>query len=911
MEHVGIPDLDEILDDAVVEPYPWHKSLKEIAHEPFVVLHTSGSTGQPKMVEVNHGLVATIDAQQDLPNVDGRCITARLWKDTTLYGAMPLFHSAGFNVLAFSIFQGTQVILGPSDQPPSVSTVEHILDSNFANNGLIPPSLLAEVAKEPVVLEKLSRWNSVAFGGGPLAEDAAKAIWKYTQILPLLGSTETFNIPELVPQSEDELVYHAFHPSLGLDFPEVSEGLCELIFVRKAEAEKHQGAFCTFPDLKEYRMKDLYERHPTKEGLWKYRGRVDDVIVLSNGEKLNPCEAEKIVAAHDEVQSALIVGTGREQPLLVVEPKRRVSVDLPLEIADELQRVNSVLPAFGQIHPTHVCMVEPDTFLRSAKGEVRRKPTVDTLLSHIEQTYETAENSASTHADLDFTTEGSLVSTLSEAISLQILSGKALEAKDNIFSFGIDSLDVLRITRMIKSSMQAQELPGVCSISPKIIYNRRTPAEIAKHLLNIGDHQTDQPERSQEEMQALLDLYLRKIPSSKEMGSSRALPAKQVFLLTGSTGSLGSYLLDSLLRHYPESSIICLNRKGGNATRQIKIQQSRGLSTDLSRVNFVGCDIAQESFGLDHKTYQSLLATTHIIHNAWPVNWNLPLPAFEEQLQACCRLIDLANNSTHDTSVTFLSSIGAGNHWAQEGHEGPVPEAKLDHFDIAEPTGYAQSKLLAEHLFSAASERLGLPVQICRLGQIAGPVNSIDGMWNPQEWFPSILMSSKRMGIMPDDLASMNRIDWIPVDILADILVDIVSGALLNHPENSMVQPHKDSSSSSPLTFMHFVNPNTTNWQDLSPSVARLLGSEMKLVSLKEWIETLSRDTEFDDSNTKDELPAAKLVDFLQGLASGSVSRAEFAVDEASQASEKLHSLQSVSSKWLEQWWQQWSVMLK
>lgn len=50
------------------------------------------------------------------------------------------------------------------------------------------------------------------------------------------------------------------------------QGLYELVFVRKPESAKHQGAFCTFPDAENYAMKDLYEKHPTKPDLWRHRG---------------------------------------------------------------------------------------------------------------------------------------------------------------------------------------------------------------------------------------------------------------------------------------------------------------------------------------------------------------------------------------------------------------------------------------------------------------------------------------------------------------------------------------------------------------------------------------------------------------------------------------------------------------
>lgn len=963
MEHVEVPELEDLLNEDAVEKYPWNRSLAEVAHEPFVVLHTSGSTGQPKRVDVTHGLVATIDSQQDLPDVSGRCITSRMWKDVSLYGAMPLFHSAGFNVLAFSIYQGTELILGPSDQPPSVSTVEHVLESNFATNGLIPPSLLAEIANEETVLPKLSCWRSVAFGGGPLDEQAAKLIWKYTQILPLLGSTETFNIPELAPQSEDELAYHYFHPSLGIDFQPVSDNLHELVFVRDQKVAKHQGAFHTFRNLKEYRMKDLYESHPTKPGLWKYRGRLDDVIVLSNGEKLNPCEAEKVISAHGEIQSALIVGTGREQPLLLVEPKRRGSVDDLEELAEELRIANSKLPAHGQIHSSHVCIVEPESFLRSSKGEVRRGPTVDTLQGYIEQKYEVAETSTTPHSNLDFSTTQGLASSLTHAISSQILSGEPLEPTDNIFQYGVDSLHVLRLTRMIKADMQAQQVEGLSKVTPKTIYNQRTPAKIAQYLK--GGAGQDDLANTQHEMQQMLESHLKNLP--KERASS----ASQTYLITGSTGSLGSYLLDALLQRRPTANIICLNRPGGNSSKQEKMQRSRGLGTDFPRVQFLEGNISEERFGLDEDSYRELEQTTHIIHNAWPVNWNLPLAAFEDQLKACRLLIALAHSANHDMSIIFLSSIGAANRWTDAGFNGPVPEAKLDQFVVAEPTGYAQSKLLAEHIFCAANERLKVPVTICRLGQIAGPVTSFSGMWSPQEWFPSIILTSKKMRKLPKSLASMDRVDWIPVDILADILVDVIDspaeheqlssdkslpdGVQLaqqidslsfpgsfpddvngdSHPisegssesnDSDMYSPSDTPISSytplsstrrsleispkqqSPAAFVHLVNPHSLNWQDLAPSVAKLLGDEVQLVSFQQWMSELSARTESSEDGGDEDLPAAKLLDFLNEMSEGGDMRPMFSVEKSWDMSRGLRSLPPVSGEWMERWCYQWAA---
>ena len=36
-----------------------------------------------------------------------------------------------------------------------------------------------------------------------------------------------------------------------------------------------------------YASGDLFMKHPTEEGLWKYHGRVEDQIQLASGEEVN------------------------------------------------------------------------------------------------------------------------------------------------------------------------------------------------------------------------------------------------------------------------------------------------------------------------------------------------------------------------------------------------------------------------------------------------------------------------------------------------------------------------------------------------------------------------------------------------------------------------------------------------
>ena len=54
MVHVIVPELERWLDARTVDSYPYAKTFEQARYEPFVVVHTSGSTG--KQIPVIKGL---------------------------------------------------------------------------------------------------------------------------------------------------------------------------------------------------------------------------------------------------------------------------------------------------------------------------------------------------------------------------------------------------------------------------------------------------------------------------------------------------------------------------------------------------------------------------------------------------------------------------------------------------------------------------------------------------------------------------------------------------------------------------------------------------------------------------------------------------------------------------------------
>ncbi|KAL9070425.1 MAG: hypothetical protein Q9161_004849 [Pseudevernia consocians] len=142
-----------------------------------------------------------------------------------------------------------------------------------------------------------------------------------TSVFCLMGSTETMLLPTEVADRKN-WQYFGFSPCMGGEFRHLWDDLYELFIVRNSEFEASQSVFYTFPNLQERNTKDLYSKHPEKPGLWRYRGRSDDLIVFSTGEKVNPMGMEEVIGSHTDVSAALLVGQGRRRSSLLIEAKK-------------------------------------------------------------------------------------------------------------------------------------------------------------------------------------------------------------------------------------------------------------------------------------------------------------------------------------------------------------------------------------------------------------------------------------------------------------------------------------------------------------------------------------------------------------------------------------------------------------
>jgi amino acid adenylation domain-containing protein/thioester reductase-like protein len=251
--------------------------------------------------------------------------------------------------------------------------------------------------------------------------------------------------------------------------------------------------------------------------------------------------------------------------------------------------------------------------------------------------------------------------------------------------------------------------------------------------------------------------------------------ARRIFL-TGATGFLGAFLLDSLLSR-TEATLYCLvrPRENGDLMAQIRANlEGYGLwrPDRARRIVPVAGDLEAPLLGLVEGEFDALAREVDVvIHPAARVNLAYPYEALKganvdgtrEVLRLACR-----HKAKHLHYVSTNGIFPAGGHRCEE-------DADLDGLAGARRDGYGQTKWVAEKLVRQAAER-GLPVSVYRPGNISG--HSISGISNPRDFLGAVIAESLRIGAAPE--VEGWRVEMTPVDF--------VSGAichLANEPDAS------------------------------------------------------------------------------------------------------------------------------
>ena len=429
---------------------------------------------------------------------------------------------------------------------------------------------------------------------------------------------------------------------------------------------------------------------------------------------------------------------------------RQVLLD---SVFETIQRANMTVQSFARIHKDYILFSKADKpFARTDKGTVKRQMTWKLYEAEIKDFYNMLQNEdhSNTRAHIDFSSLASIHSSVRD-LFLASLPGDVLVGDDeNLINVGVDSLLAAGAARALRSAAELQGIDAKRKIKLNVplFYANPTIASFSEAVyLNTNDVEVNgfahgkQTRSLPEHMRELRAKYSRDLPASVQHQPDKgsATTGGRKIFMTGTTGYLGSYLLNDLLDNPNVSHVYCANRAAdGGKAQQADAAADRGLQTvkEGTTVEYLQVDLAKARFGLESWRYNNLLENvTDIVHLAWPVNLNYGLDVFEPQLAGVRSLIDFCCASGKTVNFMFASTIAMVHHLADLQ---PVPEIMTERLPEKE-LAYSASKLVAELVVKDAFEQSGINASICRLGQICGPVNRGEkGMWALEQWVPTV-----------------------------------------------------------------------------------------------------------------------------------------------------------------------------
>ncbi|KAI0905314.1 hypothetical protein F4823DRAFT_632972 [Ustulina deusta] len=828
-----------------------------------LILHSSGTTGLPKPIPHPQRFLLSFAACHDFSpggDVSGLSVST-----------LPLYHGFGLVSPLLALGIGKPCCFPASASLPTAESTIELLSETRARSLLTVPSILEDALRHlsDNELDVLRDLEFVVIGGGAInAGVAASLAGRGVKLLNHFGATEVGPLaPIAVPDAGYDWRYVRLRRDLEYELVPIADGSGH----GSSDIDLWQLNVRTIGHNSVFSLADKLKRRPGEDRDVQLLGRSDDLIVLATGEKVMPQILERSLGQVVGVQAALAFGEGQFEIGVLIEPSQQLLPDddqdtqrenLMDSIWAKILIVNPTLDSHARIlDRAAVCILAPGNRLpRTDKGSLTRAEAYRQFDPEIRAIY--ASLSSLLEADdegieLDVT---NLEPTLLRLVQEYLPQAQTKSIDDDLFELGLDSLRASRLQRRISAQL-FRILPQEPQLE-RFVYRYPSVRAMASRirLLVSGDNDggAAEAESVSGHLQSFIDEF--SAPMDGRLFGIRGYTV----LLTGSTGSIGCHLLHTLTENAEVDEIICLVRPGRTALgsesesegafkRQKAALAKHGIELSpsaWSKITAITASARERDCGLDLKSYQNICRrVTHVVHNAWPMDFNRTVASFGDQFKVLRNLLQLCLDasvmSSRRTRFVFHSSIAVvAKYRSVTGDPGPVAEASIDDAEIPVSMGYAQAKWVCERIIQnvADAHHHNLDASVIRIGQIVGSTQK--GAWSPTEHIPAILKTAESLGKLPDIQGSAS---WLPVDTAAAILSDI----LFCHDADQLVY--------------HMENPLRRDWMEILDTFSSALSLEVERVSFQDWLElvTKKQSEAAGDQNIAEHYPAVGLLEFL------------------------------------------------
>ncbi|WP_330450257.1 amino acid adenylation domain-containing protein [Streptomyces anulatus] len=711
------------------------------------VVHTSGSTGEPKGVEVQH------DTLLDLTTAF--IVEHGLTAAHRLLMVPPLHFDAAFGDIFPVLAAGATLVIHPD--PGSLTgpdllalCVEHRV-SAVDTAAPLWQRWVADLAGEHLPLE-------IMMVGGDIVPAAAVRAWAKHGV-PLhnhYGPTEA-----TVCATSHRTVDGREHPTrlpigrplrhvrvhlLDRTLRRVPVGVVGEVYIGgTAPARGYRGnpaatAAAFFadpygdrPGARMYRTGDLAMLNP--HGTLEFVGRADDQVKI-RGNRVEPGEVAAVLAAHPAVAEAVVVARGDRLIGYVgaptpTAPTRNASIGTaPTPTASDSRVAVPDVPGLRAFCadrlPAHLVpdtVVVLDALPTTSTGKVDRTALPEPPMS------------PSVPADPPRTTTERAVA----AIWATVLDRSDVDRTTDFFAIGGHSLIAAHILAAVRDRL------GV-TVPMRTLFTAPTVATFAAAIDDGAPADLPAVDRLRADAVPPPEVRLRTVRPSgaPSVGTPRRV------LLTGATGFLGRHLLDQLLAR-TDARIHCLVRQGSIDRLPV---------TD--RVIPVPGDLSAPGLGLSPKDHDTLTTVDAIYHNAAVPHFAAPYRALKAaHVDATAAILRLAGDS--GAPLHLVSTLGVFLGDAHDGRVVTEADAPTDPSGLT--SGYDLSKWVADAMAVAARGH-GLPVSVHRIAAIVG--DTATGAADPRSAFSRWLTGCVVAGAVPD---TAEVLDMVPVDTVAAAIV--------------------------------------------------------------------------------------------------------------------------------------------
>ncbi len=273
MTALAVPPVSSFLSTPTTEsvpPMPFSQTLEQVHNEPFNVVHSSGSTGPPKPIILTHG--AFVSHYSSLCKIardnggNGRIAYAHFRGLRALIAA-PISIAAGlYQLLGYNLvydYTDYTVVLPPPWMVMTPTILDQIHMYGDVQVSIVPPKYFREMAQNSSWLENLSRLRYLGYLGAPCPSHMGATLAAKTRVTTLDGTTESGMYPNELTEAED-WEYISFNSLLPYEMRPVCQDLYEIVIARREDDDAFQEVFKVYPELPEWRVQDLFSKHPNK-----------------------------------------------------------------------------------------------------------------------------------------------------------------------------------------------------------------------------------------------------------------------------------------------------------------------------------------------------------------------------------------------------------------------------------------------------------------------------------------------------------------------------------------------------------------------------------------------------------------------------------------------------------------------